>query len=231
MRYNLHFVKNKIILKLGLLIAIEVLLVVSSFGISTYIESQSTAIGNTINIAGKNRYLTANFLLEFEKVNDGSAQIDSLRNASDALNENISFLRSGGDVTPSSSSSSPSSLDNIFLTPLSAKYLDKWYEINKNRIALDKYVVLLGQDDDTSTTAAASTANDLTTEPQIASAPREKILSDTRGIETTASQLIASSDDLTHQLGEDDRMNSQNMVSMQTIFIIASILVGCAILL
>jgi hypothetical protein len=89
------------------------------------------------------------------------------------LNENISFLRSGGDVTPSSSSSSPSSLDNIFLTPLSAKYLDKWYEINENRIALDKYVVLLGQDDDTSTTAAASTANDLTTEPQIASAPRE----------------------------------------------------------
>src|SRR5215204_1759884 len=230
MRYNSHFVKNKIILKLGLLIAIEVLLVVSSFGISTYIESQSTAIGNTINIAGKNRYLTSNLLLEFEKVNDGSAQIDSLRNASDALNENISFLRSGGDVTPSSSSSSPSSLDNIFLTPLSAKYLDKWYEINENRIALDKYVVLLGQDDDTSTTAAASTANDLTTEPQIASAPREKILSDTRGIETTASQLIASSDDLTHQLGEDDRMNSQNMVSMQTIFIIASILVGCAIL-
>jgi signal transduction histidine kinase len=230
MRYNLHFVKNKIILKLGLLIAIEVLLVVSSFGISTYIESQSTAIGNTINIAGKNRYLTANFLLEFEKVNDGSAQIDSLRNASDALNENISFLRSGGDVTPSSSSSSSSSLDNIFLTPLSAKYLDKWYEINENRIALDKYVVLLGQDDDTSTTAAASTANDLTTEPQIASAPREKILSDTRGIETTASQLIASSDDLTHQLGEDDRMNSQNMVSMQTIFIIASILVGGIIL-
>src|SRR5215203_210630 len=227
MRYNSHFVKNKIILKLGLLIAIEVLLVVSSFGISTYIESQSTAIGNTINIAGKNRYLTANFLLEFEKVNDGSAQIDSLRNASDALNENISFLRSGGDVTPSSS---PSSLDNIFLKPLSAKYLDKWYEINENRIALDKYVVLLGQDDDTSTTTAASTANDLTTEPQIASAPREKILSDTRGIETTASQLIASSDDLTHQLGEDDRMNSQNMVSMQTIFIIASILVGCAIL-
>src|SRR5215208_556850 len=227
MRYNLHFVKNKIILKLGLLIAIEVLLVVSSFGISTYIESQSTAIGNTINIAGKNRYLTANFLLEFEKVNDGSAQIDSLRNASDALNENISFLRSGGDVTPSSSS--PSSLDNIFLTPLSAKYLDKWYEINENRIALDKYVVLLGQDD-TSTSAAASTANDLTTEPQIASAPTEKILSDTRGIETTASQLIASSDDLTHQLREDDRMNSQNMVSMQTIFIIASILVGGVIL-
>src|SRR5215207_9366015 len=225
MRYNSHFVKDKIILKLGILIAIEVLLVVSSFGISTYIQSQSTAIGNTINIAGKNRYLTSNLLLQFEKVNDGSAQIDSLRNASDALNENISFLRSGGNVTPSSSSSSS---DNIFLTPLSAKYLDKWYEINEKGIALNEYVVLLGQED--TSTSAASTANDLTTEPQLSSAPTEKILSDMTDIETTTSQLIASSDDLTHQLSEDDRMNSQNLVSMQTIFIIAIILVGGIIL-
>ena len=70
------FSKIEIIFKLAILIAIEVLLVVSSFGVSTYIESQSTAIGNTINLAGKNRYLTSNLLLQFEKVNDGSAQIE-----------------------------------------------------------------------------------------------------------------------------------------------------------
>ncbi|MDQ3854353.1 MAG: HAMP domain-containing histidine kinase [Thermoproteota archaeon] len=204
------------------MLAIEVLLVVSSFGISTYIQSQSTAIGNTINIAGKNRYLTSNLLLQFEKINGGSAQIDSLRNASNALNENISLLRSGGNVTPSSSSS-----DNVFLTPLSPKYLEKWYEINENRVSLDKYIVLLGQGD---TSAAATTSNELTTEPQLSSAPTEKILSDMTDIETAASQLIASSDDLTQQLGEDDRTNSQNLVSMQTIFIIAIILVGGVIL-
>jgi uncharacterized membrane protein len=94
MRYKTGFLKDRIIFKLAILIAIEVLLVVGSFGVSTYIESQSTAIGNTINLAGKNRYLTSNLLLRFEKVNDGSAQIESLRNASDALDENISFLRS-----------------------------------------------------------------------------------------------------------------------------------------
>src|SRR5215211_5202441 len=147
MYHSSHLSKDKIIFKLGILIAIEVLLVVSSFGISTYIQSQSTDIGNTINISGKNRYLTANLLLQFEKVNDGSAQIDSLRNASDALNENISFLRSGGDVTPSFSSSSS---DNIFLTPLSSKYFGKWNEINENRIALNLYVGLLEQRDNTS---------------------------------------------------------------------------------
>ena len=228
MDYKLRFLKDKIIFKLAILIAIEVLLVVGSFGISTYIESQSTAIGNTINLAGKNRYLTANLLLQFEKVNDGSAQVDSLRNASDALNENISFLRSGGNVSPSSSSSSS---DNIFLTPLSSKYFGKWNEINENRIALNLYVGLLEQRDNTS---GASTDNGRTNEPQLTSSssfttPTE-IFNDMTSIESTASQLIASSDDLTGQLGEDDRMNSQNLVSMQTIFIIAIILVGGIIL-
>jgi signal transduction histidine kinase len=227
MDYKLRFLKDKIIFKLAILIAIEVLLVVGSFGISTYIESQSTAIGNTINLAGKNRYLTANLLLQFEKVNDGSAQVDSLRNASDALNENISFLRSGGNVSPSSSSSSS---DNIFLTPLSSKYFGKWNEINENRIALNLYAGVLGQRDNTS---GASTGNDRTNEPQLTSSssftPRE-ILNDMTSIENTASQLIASSDDLTSQLSEDDRINSQNLVSMQTIFIIAIILVGGIIL-
>jgi signal transduction histidine kinase len=227
MDYKLRFLKDKIIFKLAILIAIEVLLVVGSFGISTYIESQSTAIGNTINLAGKNRYLTANLLLQFEKVNDGSAQVDSLRNASDALNENISFLRSGGNVSPSSSSSSS---DNIFLAPLSSKYFGKWNKINENRIALNLYAGLLGQRDNTS---GASTGNDRTNEPQLTSSssftPRE-ILNDMTSIENTASQLIASSDDLTSQLSEDDRMNSQNLISMQTIFIIAIILVGGIIL-
>src|SRR5215218_3187949 len=201
MYHSSHLSKDKIIFKLGILIAIEVLLVVSSFGISTYIQSQSTDIGNTINISGKNRYLTANLLLQFEKVNDGSAQIDSLRNASDALNENISFLRSGGDVTPSFSSSSSSSSDNIFLMPLSAKYLDKWHEINENRIALNRYVGLLGQG---VITDAASNASGSTNEPQLSSlsSPTEA-LKDTANIETTASKLIASSDDLTRQLSED----------------------------
>src|SRR5215212_9455807 len=141
MRYKLHLLKDKIIFKLAILIAIEVLLVVSSFGISTYIQSQSTTMGNTINVAGKNRFLTSNFLLELEKVNQGTAQVQDLRNAADALNTNILFLKSGGDID------SPSG--DIFLTPLSAKYLDKWNEINEKEIALSQYVGLISQRDTT----------------------------------------------------------------------------------
>jgi signal transduction histidine kinase len=225
MHHTSHLPKDKIIFRLAILIAIEVLLVVSSFGISTYIESQSTAIGNTINIAGKNRYLTSNFLLELEKVNHGTAQIENLRNASDALNTNILFLRSGGGITSSSGA--------IFLAPLSSKYLDKWFEISEKGSILNQYVGSLGQGVIT-TSAAALNASSSSNEPQqLSSSPFSSpagALKDSAIIETTASQLIRSSDDLTRQLSEDDRTNSQNFVLMQTIFIIGAVLVGCLIL-
>ena len=211
MHHSSHLPKDKIIFRLAILIAIEVVLVVSSFGISTYIESQSTASGNTINIAGRNRYLTSNFLLELEKVSHGSANIENLTNATDALNTNILFLRSGGHIASSSG--------DIFLEPLSAKYLDKWDEISEKGSALNQYVGLLGQE---ITTSAASNASGSTNELQLTpplSSPAEA-LKVTVSIETTASQLIASSDDLTRQLSEDDRISSQNFVLTKTIFII-----------
>jgi len=221
MHYSSHLPKDKIIFRLAILITIEVLLVVSSFGISTYIESQSTAIGNTINIAGRNRFLTSNFLLELEKVSHGSAHIENLTNARDALITNILFLRSGGHIASSSG--------DIFLEPLSAKYLDKWDEISENGSALNQYVGLLGQEITTSATSNASgSINELQLTPPLSS-PAEA-LKDTASIETTALQLIASSDDLTRQLSEDDRISSQNFVITQTIFIIGAALVGGFIL-
>src|SRR5215212_537530 len=205
MRYKLHLLKDKIIFKLAILIAIEVLLVVSSFGISTYIQSQSTTMGNTINVAGKNRFLTSNFLLELEKVNQGTAQVQDLRNAADALNTNILFLKSGGDID------SPSG-------------------------ALSQYIGLISQRDTTIGTSSNDNSNNnrgsVNGLQQLSSplSSTTKNSSNEASIETIASQLIASSDDLTRQLGEDDRVNSQNLVAMQTIFIIGAVLVGVVIL-
>ena len=222
MRYSWHFPNDKIIVRLAILIAIEVLLVVGSFGISTYIESQSTAIGNTINIAGRNRFLTSNYLLELEKVNHGTAQIENLKHVADSLNTNILFLRSGGHVASASG--------DIILTPLSAKYLDKWSEISEKGSALSLYAASLGKGVGT---GALSNASNITNEPQQLSPPLSRpaeTLKDSASIETTASQLITSSDDLTRQLSEDDRIYSQNFVSMQTIFIIGAALFGGLIL-
>ncbi len=196
------------------------MLVVSSFGLSTYIQSQSTDIGNTINIAGRNRYLTSNFLLELEKVNQSIARIEDLREVAGALNTNILLLRSGGHIASSSG--------DIFLTPLPAKYLDKWDEISEKGTTLKQYVRQLEQGVATSEASNVSSTSIKKNEPQLSSSSSNsaEALKDTASIESTASQLIASSDDLTHQLSEDDRINSQNFVSMQTIFIIGAVILA-----
>ena len=120
------------------------------------------------------------------------------------------------------------------MTPLSANYLDKWYEINGKGIALSQFVGLLSQRDTTSGTASnvnnnGGRVNGLQQRSSPLSSPTEAS-NEEANIETIASQLIASSDDLTRQLGEDDRVNSQNLVGMQTIFIIGTVLVGVVIL-
>ncbi len=44
---------SKIITKIGILVVIEIIIILSSFVILAYFESQGTFLGNSINIAGK----------------------------------------------------------------------------------------------------------------------------------------------------------------------------------
>ena len=53
------FIRSKIGLKIGILVAIQIVFIISSFSILSYYESQGTYLGNSINIAGKNRFLTS----------------------------------------------------------------------------------------------------------------------------------------------------------------------------
>src|ERR1041384_8271829 len=63
----LQKINSKILSKITLLVLIEILLIVGSFGVLAYFQSEQSSLGNSINIAGKNRYLTANLLLQTEK--------------------------------------------------------------------------------------------------------------------------------------------------------------------
>jgi hypothetical protein len=54
-------IRNSTVARIGILIIIEISLVIISFGLLAYFESQSTLIGNSTNIAGKNRFLKINF--------------------------------------------------------------------------------------------------------------------------------------------------------------------------
>jgi hypothetical protein len=80
-------IRSKVIVKIGLLILIDSLFIIGSFGILAYFQSEDSSLGNSINIAGKNRYLTSYVLFEAEKYMESSSTSDlsRLRAAMDNL--------------------------------------------------------------------------------------------------------------------------------------------------
>ena len=63
----MHFLRkinSKIALKIGIIIVIQIAFIITSFGILSYYQSQGTHLGNSINIAGKNRFLTSNLMFQ-----------------------------------------------------------------------------------------------------------------------------------------------------------------------
>ena len=71
-------IRSKVVVKIGLLIIIEALFIIGSFGTLAYFQSEDSSLGNSINIAGKNRYLTATVLFEAEKYLESSSKLISL---------------------------------------------------------------------------------------------------------------------------------------------------------
>src|SRR6187200_3525704 len=128
---------SKIIYKIALLAAIIIVFVISSFATLAYFQSQQTLLGNSINIAGKNRFLTMNVLFQtseyfngvFSSSSSPSSQLSStshnsiakLNDAINKLDTNLLVLREDGKTS-----------NNIELKPLPSNFLDSWKIINND---------------------------------------------------------------------------------------------------
>jgi len=82
-------------IKIGIIITCQISIIVTSFLILTFFENQSTYLGNTINISGKNRFLaeflyakTTNYILS----NNQTPPFDIIKN----IDDNIQVLSHGG---------------------------------------------------------------------------------------------------------------------------------------
>jgi len=113
----LEKINSKILLKITLLVIVEIILIVSSFGVLAYFQSQQYSLGNSINIAGKNRYLTSNLLLQTEKYLDGTSNASQLKTAVNGFQSNII---TGGIIS------------GVNLKPLSSGYFNLWNNVNVN---------------------------------------------------------------------------------------------------
>ena len=111
---------SKIITKIGILVVIEIIIILSSFVILAYFESQGTFLGNSINIAGKNRFLTANVQLATVEYQSESSNLGDLNKAIDTLESNIRALKNGGSYL------------GLELMPLPPQFLNYVNIINQN---------------------------------------------------------------------------------------------------
>jgi hypothetical protein len=116
----LERINSKILLKITVLVTIEIILIIGSIGVLSYFQSDQSSLGNSINIAGKNRYLTLNVLLQTEKYLDGSSDTSQLNGAMNGLQSNILTLKQGGMIS------------GVGLKPLPSVFLNLWSVVNRN---------------------------------------------------------------------------------------------------
>ncbi|MFL6380629.1 MAG: ATP-binding protein [Nitrososphaeraceae archaeon] len=202
----LHRINSKILSKITLLVLIEILLIVSSFGTLVYFQSEQSSLGNSINIAGKNRYLTANVLLQTEKYLYGlssSSDTLQLKNAMNNLEANIMTLKQGGKIS------------GVDLKPLPSNLLALWNNVDNRWNIYKTYVT-----------------NKLLTIPsesRIAATITKDQSLDRRVVESMASNLIESSDKLVTLLGQQTDKNTQNLMLLQILF--AILIIGILVLI
>ena len=205
----LERINSKILLKITLLVIIEIILIVGSFGVLTYFQSQQSSLGNLINIAGKDRYLTSNLLLQTEKYLDGTSDASRLKAPMDSLQSNIIILKQGGMIS------------GVDLKPLPSDFFNLWNTVNRN---WNLYKTSITQILIPNQQTKATTASPLTTTTK---AIDQLILK--KQFESMASDLIAPSDRLVTQLGLQTDKNSNDLMLLQIVFSI--LIVGILILI
>jgi signal transduction histidine kinase len=195
----LERINSKILLKITLLVIIEIILIVGSFGVLAYFQSQQSSLGNSINIAGKDRYLTSNLLLQTEKYLDGTSDASQLKAAMNSLQSNIITLKQGGTISGVELKSVPSGFFNL------------WKNVNRNWNLYKTSVTQIL----TPYRQAKATTSSLTTTSK---GTDQLILK--KQFESMASNLIVPSDRLVTQLALQTDKNSDDLILYQIIFVI-----------
>ena len=179
-RKILSAIRSKIGLKIGLLVIIQIAFVICSFGILSYYDSQDTHLGNSINIAGKNRFLTSNLLLQiseyFSQGGNGSS-LFNIRSAMNQLESNILTLEQGGTIA------------DIDLRPLPSRFSEDWDTIYQQWVSLKEIL----------TNNIIQPIENINTATAI---PSPSVQSLRTTIETGGSSLVNSSNALVTKLGE-----------------------------
>ncbi len=190
---------SKIVVKIGILSLVQIIFIIIIFSVLTYIQSQQTLLGNTINIAGKNRFLTLNVLYETigylnkqSPTNNYNSSISQIKSAEQQLESNIMVLKDGGKIS------------GVDIQSLPSNSLDSWNIVNTTW-------------NDFKTLLADKMYNNAVTQKQ-SNVDNGLNYSLRQQLVPIAFGLINSSDALVTQLGQQVKNNQDNLVLLQTVF-------------
>lgn len=123
--------------KIALIVSAEVLLILASFLVIIHYESQTNLAGNTVNIAGKNRFLAGAVQIELNNVlYRGVQKHGDIHTALVDLENNIVLLKDGGPA------------NGVKIPPLSAEFAGKWENVSDAFVAYRNAVSLTLEEGD-----------------------------------------------------------------------------------
>ena len=198
-------IRSKIGSKIAIFVSILIILVITNFVIVSYYQSQMTYLGNSINIAGKNRFLTSNLMLhvsEYLLTEDNTKSSSEIKSAINQLESNILALRQGGTIVA-----------GIDLKPLPREFLEDWDKIYQKWISIKTNLA----------NKILKSTNELTNSETSIDRVKEALL-----LETEALSLIDSSNLLVMKLSGYLKSNSEYSLFIQQIFTILIIVVTAA---
>jgi signal transduction histidine kinase len=202
--YANTFIHSKIGSKIAIFFFILFFLVIINFVIVSYYQSQMTYLGNSINIAGKNRFLTSNLMLdisEYLNTESNTKSSSEIKSAMNQLESNILALRQGGNIA------------GIDLKPLPRDFLEDWNTIYQKWISLKTKL----------TNMIIDSTNEKMNSEQLMDRTKELSL-----LETEALSLIDSSNLLVTKLSDYLKSNSEYSLSIQQINTILIVIVTIA---
>ena len=117
--------RSKIGRRIVILVFIQIFFIIISLIIVSYYQSQMTYLGNSINMAGKNRFLSSNLMYDTAEFFLGnSSDISNINSDIKELETNILTLKQGGKIS------------DIELKPLPDEFSNDWDNIYQKWILL-----------------------------------------------------------------------------------------------
>lgn len=120
--------------KISLLVSLQIIIILISFFTLIVIESEKTNLGHSVNISGKNRFLTESLQLEIFKYVNGFSTEKQVLESKQKLEQNIILLKNGGKQNDLNLPPLPSFFTNE-LTDLENKF--QLYAIDIEKILED----------------------------------------------------------------------------------------------